>query len=672
MTRQERALYIAHYRRLCHERGYTIPDDDDGTTWLDRLGDDLQEFFGRAFTLALCVFFFGFLGAVAGAVGIGVWCGIVAGGLGLLAYERRPALGPLGRRIDELGKQLGHAGYDARVASSFTNAVTLIITVGVGICIGALLGLLFDLAPLGALIGGGLVLWEEFKAAAKPEVPFDPETRDAGGVFGTAEAATTMAHLVEAGLSHGDDANGLFVGTWTTESVVIVKQRFRKARSELRRAMHWLRFEGENGGAIIIAPPGTGKGACVFIPTALTDRTHSKLYLDPAAQDAIVCIPALLASGHKVTVYNLSGKFADRLPPPSQCNLMAGKDPNLDETETEFRNTAGIIAPKHTGGNAEHFSAGGQDIVGSIGLHCLEIFGASASWAKAAEWLHQSPPRLNEVFRSMVEKSRFASVRATGARYYCPVDDKGKPQRFLNTALQNVIETAQTETTFLLTGAIAHLFGGKTGGFADMKATLSARFFIVQESPSDGMRKAIHLLLEAAKADLQTPGGFPVLVMADEACAALPEPAAKTFQSLYSLSRKHRIKTVMVAQSLPQAIAWCGGVENFNALKASCGAIVFAGSNDPITSAYIRNEAGKYTIFSPSSKPGAEVGLDGGTSPIGVELFDDNALRAMQRNRGALVFLMGSKRVVPVTWTPYFRIPALAARAAPDPYHHTT
>ena len=237
MTRQERALYTAAYRQWFVERGYTIPDDDDGTSWLDRVGDGLQQFLGRAFTIVLCLMFGGFVGALVGAVEIGVLLGLVAGGLGLLAFERRPPLGPLGRRIDALGKSLGHAPYDARFANSFQTGILIAFAVAFWSGLGALAGLLFGLAPLGALLGGGVALWECFKDASNPEVPYDPETRDAGGVCGTAEAATNLAQLAEAGLSHGDAANGLFVGTWTTYPTVIIKQRFRRSRSELRSAI---------------------------------------------------------------------------------------------------------------------------------------------------------------------------------------------------------------------------------------------------------------------------------------------------------------------------------------------------------------------------------------------------------------------------------------------------
>jgi type IV secretory pathway TraG/TraD family ATPase VirD4 len=283
--------------------------------------------------------------------------------------------------------------------------------------------------------------------------------------------------------------------------------------------------------------------------------------------------------------------------------------------------------------------------------------------------LHQPPHLLNDWFGAM-RRSRFLSVRATGNKFYVPLDDDGKPRGALTTALRNVIETVQTETAFLLDGAIAHLFDGAPSGFAAMKRDLCASFIVAPETASEGQQKAVHLLLETAKADLQSPGGRQVLVLADEACAALPAAAAQTFQSFYALSRKHRIKAVMVAQSWPQLVTWAGGTDKANALKASAGLVMFMGSNDPITSAYIRNEAGKYTIFSPSSKPGAQDGIDSGTAPIGVELYDDNALRAMQRNGGALLFLLGSRRVVPVAVTPYYRIQELAARAAPDPFHH--
>lgn len=670
MNAKERALYTEVYRRWFQERGYTIPDDDDGTTWLDRVGDGLQEFFSRALTLGLCFLFGGFLGALAGAVEIGALIGLVAGGIGLLAFERRPPLGALGRRIDELGKSLGLASYDARVAFSFQTGILIAVAVAFGSGLGALAGLLFGLAPLGAVLGGGGALWECFKAAADPEAPYDPETSDAGGVCGTAEAAQSLAQLVDAGLSHGDDAQGLFVGTWTTYPTVIVRQRFRRARSELRHALHWLRFDQETGGAIIVAPPGTGKGAGVLIPTLLTDTVHSKLVLDPAGQNGAVTIPWLRKSGHTIRVYSVTGETPDATAKPSQCNPLGGQDLNDPKTQTRTRNQAGIVSPKREGGNQEFFSSGAQELAGSGGLFALETLGAAASWPKVAELLHQPPHLLNDWFGAM-RRSRFLSVRATGNKFYVPLDDDGKPRGALTTALRNVIETVQTETAFLLDGAIAHLFDGAPSGFTDMKRDLCASFIVAPETASEGQQKAVHLLLETAKADLQTPGGRSVLVLADEACAALPAAAAQTFQSFYALSRKHRIKAVMVAQSWPQLVTWTGSADKANALKASAGLVMFMGSNDPATSTYIRNDlAGKFTIYAPNSKPGAQIGIDSGTAPIGVELYDDNALRAMQRNGGALLFLLGSRRVVPVTVTPYYRITDLAARAAPDPFHH--
>lgn len=670
MNVKERALYTAAYRRWFHERGYTIPDDDDGTSWLDRVGDGLQAFVGKASTLVLCLLLGGFIGALVGAVGVGVLLGVVAGVLGLLSFERRPTLGPIGRRLDELGQSIGHAPYDARFANSFQNGVLIAFAVAFWAGMGALAGLLLGMPQVGAVLAGGFSLWECYKDASNPEAPYDPETRDAGGVCGTAEAAQSLAQLVDAGLSHGDDAQGLFVGTWTTYPTVIVKQRFRRARSELRHALHWLRFDQETGGAIIVAPPGTGKGAGVLIPTLLTDTVHSKFVIDPAGQNGAVTIPWLRKSGHTIRVYSVTGETPDATAKPSQCNPLGGQDLNDPKTQTRTRNQAGIVSPKREGGNQEFFSSGAQEVVGSGGLFALETLGAAASWPKVAELLHQPPHLLNDWFGAM-RRSRFLSVRATGNKFYVPLDDDGKPRGALTTALRNVIETVQTETAFLLDGAIAHLFDGVPSGFAPMKRDLCASFIVAPETASEGQQKAVHLLLETAKADLQTPGGRSVLVLADEACAALPAAAAQTFQSFYALSRKHRIKAVMVAQSWPQLVTWAGSADKANALKASAGLVMFMGSNDPVTSAYVRNDlAGKFTIYAPNSKPGAALGIDGGTAPIGVELYDDNALRGMQRHGGALLFLLGSRRVVPVTVTPYYRIPELAARAAPDPFHH--
>lgn len=219
MTAEERALYSLAFRREMHARGLILEPDDDGVTLLMRLGDSLQAFFGKAMVFGACVFFGGFVGALVGSVEGGCLLGLVAAALGLLSFERRPPLGPLGRRINALNIALGFPPYDARFSSSTQAVVLIVFAVAFWAGLGALLGLLFGVPLLGAVLAGGVTLFQCFKAVAWPVADYDPETYDHGNVEGEADVTRDLAQIKQAGLvaSPEIDGGGFFIGTYGTQ-----------------------------------------------------------------------------------------------------------------------------------------------------------------------------------------------------------------------------------------------------------------------------------------------------------------------------------------------------------------------------------------------------------------------------------------------------------------------
>lgn len=219
MTADERALYVLAYRREMQARGYTIQPDDDGVTWLMRLGDSLQAFFGKALVYGACVFFGGFVGALVGSVEGGCLLGLVAAALGLLSFDRRPPLGALGRRINALNIALGFPSYDERFSSSTQAGVLMVFAVAFWAGLGALLGLLFGVPLLGAVLAGGATLFQCFKEAAYPVPDYDPESYDHGNVEGEADVTRDLDQIKEAGLvaSPEIDGGGFFIGTYATQ-----------------------------------------------------------------------------------------------------------------------------------------------------------------------------------------------------------------------------------------------------------------------------------------------------------------------------------------------------------------------------------------------------------------------------------------------------------------------
>ena len=232
----------------------------------------------------------------------------------------------------------------------------------------------------------------------------------------------------------------------------------------------------------------------------------------------------------------------------------------------------------------------------------------------------------------------------------------------------NVIENAQQDTAFLNTGGIATMLSRDNCRISDGKKRRTAFFICMGDNGSEALQKCAHLLLATAKRQLCTPGGIPMSWIIDEAAAATPSAAAGLIRAMLDLVRKYGQRFALICQNYPQFLSWAGDEHKAHALMASSGASIFYGANDVETIAEIQKLAGKYTIWQPTTSPLAEFGIEGSTTPQGVELLTDSALRDQHRKGQQSIFVMGSKRAIVIPRVPYFKIPELLARAAPDPY----
>ena len=443
---------------------------------------------------------------------------------------------------------------------------------------------------------------------------------------------------------------------------------FERAAPEHRLYRHTLRFDHETGSVILFAPPGSGKGTCFVIPTLLSNGRDSIFCLDPAGQNAAIARQWLMKSGVDVHVFNPTGVLSDELlGAPAQCNPLGAKNVNDPMIETELQEDAAILVTVNKGDTQSYFAASAQSLVAAVALSLLETQGSAANWPMVSEVLHLPLHRLNDLFEVMTV-SRFPSVRQVAAKYFVPNDAEGKPRRALTTAMLNVIENAQQDTAFLNTGGIATMLSRDGVRFSAGKQRRTAFFVCMGDNGSEALQKCAHLLLATAKRQLCTAGGIPMAWIIDEAAAATPPAAAAVIKSMLDLTRKYGHRLALICQSYPQFISWAGDEHKAHALMASSGASIFYGANDVETIAVAQQLAGKYTVWKPTTSPLAEFGIEGSTTPQGVELLTDSALRDQHRKGQQSIFVMGSKRAIVIPRVPYFKIPELLARAAPDPY----
>lgn len=504
---------------------------------------------------------------------------------------------------------------------------------------------------LGAILGGALGLtafaWYALFRKPEPDVP-----RNHGGVHGTATTAQTLDQLREAGLTD-KQPGGFFI-------------------SELKGGRRF-RLQDDTG-VLVFGGPGTKKGVGFVIPTLL-DRTRTSglesiLCYDPAGQNLCVTGEYLRSIGYEVVYMTPGGvlddELRDRFGEPVGINPLGHTNMASTLAQMEINNVAGVMVPTKPGDSHPFFVGMGQRLTGVTGMWAATTLGDQATWPHVAELLHQSNFALNKMYGEF-RKNDIKTVRLLGDALELTLDKDGKLMTQTE-GMRSVLDTMRRELGFLLIDGIEKMF---TGNFrvATMKQKRTALFLVFPEAgDNDALQKCAYVVLSHLISELAKPGGLPVLVPIDELCASLPQAAAKLIFRQAALLRKFKIRIGGVAQSPAQFVDWCGGETAANALRGLMSAIYY-GANDPISLAQIQREAGQYTIWNPTTDIEAELGIQGGVSPIGRPLFFPEQIRAMIRNNEQLVFLNGSERVVHLPRVSYRDIPELKARAGEDPYH---
>lgn len=516
-----------------------------------------------------------------------------------------------------------------------------------------------ELATIGGGIAAAGLMVSFFRSALKDDDAVrEPEH---GNVHGGAAIAETLAEVEAAGLTW-KRAGGFFIAA------------IQAAKEKCGRV---LRFQQETG-VLVFGAPGSGKGVGFIVPTLLDrDRKtpESLLVFDTAAQNINTTGDYLGRIGYRVLYSNLIGAHGaalrNKFGAPVRMNPLGAVDLDDPLAELVIAETAGVLVPVKAGEKSSYFSGSAQQLAAGIATWLRESEGRNATWVKVAELVHASPWDQNQLYAAM-KTSRFASVRATAARWWIPIDpETGKPQGAPTEGSRDVLSTVQRELSFLLTGAIADMFSGDFD-FATMKKERTAYFLVLPDSESDATKKCGYLVLRTAKQTLMTPGGFHTLMILDEMAAALPPAGAALVKDMAALVRKYRIRIAGICQSWAQFQDWCGDAVKADALRGMFGAAIYYGANDNTSIQHIMEEVGKTTIWTPGTNPLNEAGIEGNSAPMGVPLFHAEDIRALISEQKQIINLIGSRKCCLLPRANYLHIPELRARASEDIYHKNT
>lgn len=479
-------------------------------------------------------------------------------------------------------------------------------------------------------------------------------------VKGAAAVAQTLEEVEAQGLT-STRPGGFFIA-----AVQAVKEK----------AARLLRYQKELG-CLVFGAPGSGKGVGFVIPSILDrDKStqESMLVFDTAAQNLHTTGGYLQLIGVRVLYSNLVGMHGQSLRAkfgaPVCMNPLGAVDLNDPLIDIIISETAGVLVPVKDSDKAPHFAGTAQQLAAAVALWLRETEGDKATWVRVSQLIHQAPWDMNQMFAAM-KQSRFASVNATAALWYLEVDpDTGKLKGTPTEGMRDVLTTARRELQFLLNGAITDMFSGDFD-FATMKNERAAYFLVLPDSESEAIKKCGYLVLRTAKQGLMTPGGFPVLMILDEMCAALPPAGAKLVQDIAALVRKYRIRIAGICQSWAQFQDWCGGSNavKADALRGLFGAAIYYGANDNTSIQHIMQECGYFTTWTPGTNPLHEAGINGNSAPMGVPLFQPEDIRALISEEKQIINLIGARKCCLLPRANYRHIRELRARAAEDIYH---
>lgn len=473
---------------------------------------------------------------------------------------------------------------------------------------------------------------------------------------------------------------GLYLG--------LVGEWVHATRKKLVQEIRRFGFVGDLS-ALVVSPSGGGKLSCSMAPTLLTNTDDHMIVFDPTGQAAAVTggsvAPGAKAWRRKglhrrVVVLNPFNILPHILQASSSVNPLADIAPDSPTFESDMRSMAAVIQPVHAAETNRFFSESSRELIAALLMHVRIVHGQAATLPMVNDTLQQSEPYLNEKVFLPMRDSACAAVRHIGNAYYLPEGaERGK-------AVKDVLATAKTAMAWLSDSVMQRLFSAATFSWKELKNPGQERLTVYLVWPSNkgaDHAKAAELVLSTALDTLLQYPATPVLMLCDEMGNAF-QPRGRGIDLIrrgFAEGRKFGVRIVGYLQNWGQLLA-LAGEEDASTLAANAGIKVFFGAapGDHITADYICKTAGDKAIWQPSQNKPVVISAEGHTEFIGWEPSNSNAtgvpllhpqeLPEMTRKGELLAFLGTSGFPLRMDRFPhYYEVPALRAKADPDPFH---
>ncbi len=259
---------------------------------------------------------------------------------------------------------------------------------------------------------------------------------------------------------------------------------------------------------ITIGPPGSGKSAGLVVPN-VADLPRSMLIIDPKGELAAITAKARAKMG-RVVILNPFGVFADELPHMKShgFNVLAQLDPTSDDFADEGAALAeALIAVE--GEQNKYFPISARNLMTALILWEKLTNGKDANLLNVRRMLtapsgYDSKGVPATGFMKTLFDMALSDVDAIANRAGRLVE-RLTEKNASTTSVQDVIETAASETAFLDSPPIARDLTGGDFRFTDMRREIVTVYLILPTSRLHTHAKWLRLIITAALRALYEP-----------------------------------------------------------------------------------------------------------------------------------------------------------------------
>lgn len=408
-----------------------------------------------------------------------------------------------------------------------------------------------------------------------------------------------------------------------------------------------------NGGRhlITVAPNGSGKGACVQIPTLL-EYNASILMIDPKGENAIVTAKYRRDKmRQKVFVINPFGVLAPDFSAQGFASARFNPLANLDYGKPSFVSDVAAIceALVMSESSDPYFDNAARDLFSCFVMYVCTQPGEAPTLPRCRQLLMQSKEAFKLLLQNM-EKSHFQPLaqRVTTFQGESKTNDV-------------IVQSARNHTAFLDNPALLGNMAGSDFDFADLKRDKVTVYVVVPADKMNAFSRWFRLLVTSALETVMNAPKTqqrPVLFMLDE-FPVLGKMAC--IETAVGLARGFGIQLWFFLQDYSQIVAIYG--TRASSFFANAGIQQFFTPNDMQTAKYLSDRLGTYTIRAQNKKANDEVYMQPQTRR---ELANAQELLGMPKNR-QIVFSADSGDSFLINKKLYFQS-RLKKRAGKNPY----